>query len=743
MVYFCGGKKLRLCEVLYDLSSKKEINCSIILLVFVAIYMALCIEKGGVKMEAEVKTIADILDSNRRQFVIPVYQRNYDWSKQQCKQLLDDIIEVGTNETMDAHFIGSIVHIHDGGYTGARIYTGTKIKELTVIDGQQRLTTLTLIYLVIYRIAKELDDTDLESEIEETYLINKFAAEEGKLKLKPTENNDKALKYLLRGDTNVDFPDFSKLVINFDYFKGRITKENYQDVLAGLAKLMVVEISLDQEKDDSQRIFESLNSTGLELSQADLIRNYILMKLDRQNQKKIYENYWEIIESLAKNESSNISKVSDYIRDYLTLENKSIPNKRKVYLEFKAKYPTSPSVDELKNNLEGIKRLASHYNKLINPQNESNKEIRLQLEYINRLEINVAFPFLMKVYDDYTSGIIDKSTFLNVLELVQSFVWRRFIVGLPTNALNKIFERLYDKDKINTDNYLLSIQKLLLQTSRSQGFPKDEAVIEALKIKDVYNINSRNRDYFFDRIESFENREKIVIVGNSDITVEHIFPKNPDPKWKTKLDNEEYDLIKNKYLHSIGNLTLSGNNGKLGNKYFTDKRDLDEAGYRDSRLWVNRYLSTLDRWGIKEIESRIALISKRFLKIWEYPQIEIETNNDNGEINIFDADTPKGKSLEYAIFLDQQLEVKKISDLYEEVFKLLFELQPELFFNSDLSKRIKLTNNPSEIKRIRQAVQVGDTYFIEGHMDSVSKFDKIKYALIIFNLEEELLIKYA
>jgi uncharacterized protein with ParB-like and HNH nuclease domain len=501
-------------------------------------------------MKATETKIEDFLASNKTQFVIPVYQRNYDWATSQCKQLLDDILEVGVNKEMNAHFIGSIVYIHDD------VYTSSRIKELTVIDGQQRLTTLTLIYLVIYRLAKELGNEGLVSEISETYLINKFAPEEEKLKLRPTENNDKALKYLIRNDGGEDFHDFSKLIDNFNYFRGRITEENYQFVLEGLSKLIFVEISLERAKDDPQRIFESLNSTGLELSQADLIRNYILMGLNRRIQNKIYQNFWEVIEKQAKDESLNVSRVSDFIRDYLTLENKKIPNKGKVYLEFKDKYPTT-TVEELEANLTKIKTLVKYYNRLINPRNEPDKDIRLQLEYISRLEINVTFPFLMKVYFDYANSTIDKSTFIEVLELIQSFSWRRFILGLPTNALNKIFMSLYDK--VDTSNYLFSIQKSLLQRSGIQRFPKNAELIDALKAKDVYNIKSKNRIYLFERLENFDNVERVLIDGNPDITVEHIFPQNPDPKWKTLLGNEKYSFIRENYLNTIGNLTLSGN----------------------------------------------------------------------------------------------------------------------------------------------------------------------------------------
>lgn len=683
-------------------------------------------------MKANETKVEDFLSSNKTQFVIPVYQRNYDWSTSQCKQLLDDILEVGTSNKMNAHFIGSVVYVHDD------VYTSSRIKELTVIDGQQRLTTLTLIYLALYRLAIEIGDKGLEAEISETYLTNKFAPEEEKLKLRPTENNDKAIKYLLRSDKDEEFSDFSKVIDNFNYFNSRISEENLEFVLKGIAKLMFVEISLDREKDDPQRIFESLNSTGLELSQADLIRNYILMGLNRRDQNKIYNNYWEIIEKLAKDETLNTSKVSDFIRDYLTLVNNKIPNKSKVYLEFKAKFPTT-DLQELETNLSPIKSLVKFYNKLLNPKNESDKDIRLQLEYINRLEVNVAYPFLMKVYEDYSENIIDKATFIKVLDFIQSFAWRRFIVGLPTNALNKIFMTLYEK--VDKDDYLLSLQKWLLKRPGSQRFPKNKEVIESLKLKDVYNIKSKNRTYLLERLENFDNNEPVIIEGNTDITIEHIFPQNPDPKWKVDLGADEYNLVKENYLNTIGNLTLSGNNGKLGNKPFAFKRDLENAGYKDSRLWLNKYLSISEKWDKAEIERRFDLLAERFLKIWQIPQIELEERDENNEVNIFEAEDPKFKKLEYAIFFDQKIEVNQVAKLYVEVFKQLFELQPETFFTTDLAEKITLTKNPKE-GNPRQAVPINDTYFIEGNIDNIGKFEKIKHALTIFDSEDELTIKY-
>lgn len=688
-------------------------------------------------MKANETKVDKFLATNETTFAIPVYQRNYDWTLFQCKQLLHDIVETGKNEKTNAHFIGSIVYVHDD------VYTASGLTELTIIDGQQRLTTITLIYIALYRLAKELDNQMLVNRIHKTYLINEFAPEAEKLKLKPTENNKDALRHILNSTDGEEFKGYSKIIENFDYFKSAINAENFETIQRGLSKLIFVDIALDRQKDNPQRIFESLNSTGLELSQADLIRNYILMGLSRTNQDKIYKSYWEVIERNAKDETLNKTRVSEFIRDYLTLKNKEIPNKGDVYTKFKEKYPTS-TIDELEVVLSELKSLVKYYNKLTNPKNEADREIKTQLEYINRLEINVAFPFLMKVYEDYSNSIIDKSTFISILSLVQSFTFRRFILGLPTNALNKIFMNLYDK--VEPENYLFSIQKSLLQRSGVQRFPRDTETINALKEKDVYNIKPKNRTYLLERLENHQNNEPVIIEGNSDITIEHIFPQNPDAKWKIELGNDEYNLIKENYLNTIGNLTLSGNNGKLGNKPFLEKREMNvdgkEQGYIFSRLWLNRGLKEKSKWDKEEIENRANQITQRFIKIWEIPDIQVELETSSDEVNIFDAEDPKFKKLEYAIFFNQKLEVTQVAKLYIEVFKQLFDLQPETFFTSEIGKRISLTKTPDE-DDVRQAVQLNDTYYIEANIDNVGKFDRIKQALTIFGFEDELSIKYA
>ena len=668
------------------------------------------------------------------QFIIPVYQRNYDWTASQCKQLLDDIIAAGV-DNITSHFMGSIVYMHDN------IFATSSTRELTIIDGQQRLTTLTLLHLVLYNLAKQQGDERGSSQIQKTYLINEFANDETKLKLKPTTNNDAAFKYLLKGDFSEDFPAYSRLIENYNFFSTHVTVDTFDTIQKGLRKLIFVEMSLERGKDDPQKIFESLNSTGLELSQSDLIRNYILMGLQPKLQSKIYENYWRPIELSATHPETNANRISDFIRDFLTMENREIPNKNKVYQAFKLKYPLHGDTN-LEELLAKIRKFSYYYQRLINPQKEEDRSIRYQLNLVNKLEMNVAYPFLLEVYEDYATRVIDKEIFIKILELIQSFAWRRFIVGLPTNALNKIFMTLYQS--IDKANYFNSLEKSLVKRTGMQRFPKGGEIKQYLQEKDLYNIQSKNRSYFLERLENFENREFVQIDNNPDITVEHIFPQNPDAKWKHILGEIEYKHIKENYLNTISNLTLSGNNGKLSNKYFAEKRDMNEdgkeQGYKFSRLWLNKHLSTLTKWDMEELEKRYQIIFERFEKIWVYPSVTIEDlMADESETNIFDADEPTFKKLDYALFFDQRLDIKNISDLYLHVLRSLFELNPEVFFSLEIKEKIGLT---SQKETLREARPIGDTYFVEINHDSKNKFDRIKILLRAMDLTDELFIKY-
>lgn len=535
-----------------------------------------------------------------------------------------------------------------------------------------------------------------------------------------------------------DNSTFSNVIENYNYFRTIINKDTFQIILNGLNRLIFVEISLERDKDDPQRIFESLNSTGLDLSQSDLIRNFILMDLPPKDQQRIFETIWNPIEENARDIVKQNSLVSDYIRDYLTLRNKKIPNKNKVYIEFKSLYNNKKD-EAYHQELENIKSLSVHYKKFINPTSVSDIAIRRELEYINRLEINVAFPFLLQVFEDYENGIILKDELIKILKLIQSFTWRRFIVGLPTNALNKVFMSLYSE--VDTEEYYESVAKALLKKKGSSKFPTNEDVKTALKDKDLYNTQPKNRNYLFELLENFNNKE-YVNTNSELITIEHIFPKTPNEDWNNNLTPDDYFLFKEKYVNTIANLTLSGNNGALSNKVFIEKRDMNiegkEQGYKYSRLWLNSFLKSLDTWDVSKYEERLQIIYNRFLKIWEYPDIEIKDDEEDEEQNIFDAESPTHRSLDYFIFENTKVEESAISYLYYYVIKILYEKNSQLLLSNP--GIIKITRNESDF---RAAQEIVNGWFVESNMDSNSKFNILKKLLSLFELEDELVIKYS
>lgn len=686
-------------------------------------------------MKANEVALTNFLSQNETQFIIPVYQRNYDWTEAQCSQLLHDIVDVGSKKG-DTHFIGSIVYIHDG------VYTSSEVKQLVIIDGQQRLTTFSLLYLALYKFAQSKGMEDWVNRISDNYLVNKYAKDDtSKLKLKQSDVNARAFKFLLNNNDPSQYGEFSRVIENFIFFRNSISTDNFETILHGLKCLLFVEISLERGKDDPQRIFESLNSTGLELSQADLIRNYILMGLEPNEQIRIFNEYWDIIEQNAKDLEKEESKVSDFIRDYLTYKTKKIPNKAKVYEEFKARY-AARNAKFYQETLQEIKEFSFHYAKLLNPAKESNTQLRKQLDYIRRLEINISFPFLLPVYSDYANKHITVEQFEAVLKLVQSFVWRRFIIGLPTNALNKIFMTLYND--VDGTRYLPSIQKALMRKKGVQKFPTNKEIELALEEKDVYNIQSKNRIYFLELLENHENRE-YVSIENNDITIEHIFPQTPDEVWYNKLDNNTISLFSDKFLNTISNLTLSGNNGSLSNKYFLDKKAMNkdgkQQGYNFSRLWLNQYLREIDRWDLETLKTRYKLLLDRFYKIWEYPDIEIEEEIDTDQdYTIYNSPDPRYKKLDYFIWKDEKVVTDEISKMYYHVIKSLFEENPSSFYHQDIKSILAATNNPDEL---RTPYQVSANYFIESNIDNNSKFRKLRALLTRVDCEEELLINFS
>ena len=556
-------------------------------------------------MKASEKKIKDLFSEAKTFFAIPVYQRDYNWQEKHCKQLFEDILNVGKDIDITSHFIGSIVYIHEGVY-------GIGEKEFYVIDGQQRMITITLLHIALYHRLKESKE-EYADEIYELYLVNKFSKRDIKLKLLPPEENLNILNKILEENWEEleEYQD-RNIVKNYKFFKEIISNYSNEEIeylLAGLDKIIYVDIALEKDKYDPQKIFESLNSTGLDLSQGDLIRNYILMDLEREKQNLVYKNLWLPIENNCKISLGNEIKnyVSDFIRDYLTLKNGKIPSKPKVFEEFKEFYD--------KNNdeqLEDIKNFSEEYSHIIKPNTEKDKDIRKELENLKVLDQTVINTFLIGILRDYRKNKIVKNEILEILKLLQSYIWRRFITEKPSNALNKIFQGMYLR--ISKDQkYYKSLEESLL----NQDFPTDDELKEALKTKNVYKDKEKLR-YVFKELENY-NHNELIDFENEKITIEHIFPQKPNKSWKEKYSDYELEEMKT-FKDTISNLTLTGSNANLGNKSFLEKRNDDIHGYKNSKLYLNKYLSKLNEWNLSAMEGRFEELFKNIVKVWKRPE---------------------------------------------------------------------------------------------------------------------------
>ena len=541
------------------------------------------------------------------QFIIPIYQRTYSWTEKQCEQLWNDIIRVSQNEANPSHFIGSLVSI-DKGQNGP-----SGVDQYLVIDGQQRLTTLTLLLSAFSKALKGQDSTEVtEKKITNRFLFNNEESKEERYKLILTQSDKDTLIRLLDGQ---ELPEkySANIKNNYDFFESKIEKSkvDLDGLYRGILKLMVVDISLNTIHDNPQRIFESLNSTGRELSQADLIRNYVLMGLDKEEQEYIYTNHWRPIE-----EGFDRAQATEYfdrfMRDYLTIKTGQIPNIKDVYSSFKEhvtneQKPTRELVSDIHYFARFFCRLAF--------VEKPNGDLEKKIADINTLKVDVAYPFLLEVYSDFDRNLITKDEALEVFSMVESYVFRRAICGVPTNSLNKTFANL--ASEIKKDDYVESLKAAFVFKESYRRFPKNDEFELQLILKDVYNTR-RILKYLLGKLENFDRKETVNV---DEYTIEHIMPQNKNLSWKWKKDlGEKWAEVHSKYLHTIGNLTLTGYNPELSDKSFLEKRDM-EGGFSKSPICLNSDLAALTQWNEDAILMRACKMTKKSLKIWKYPDM--------------------------------------------------------------------------------------------------------------------------
>jgi uncharacterized protein with ParB-like and HNH nuclease domain len=567
-------------------------------------------------LQAGETTLNKLLNTSR-QFIVPIFQRNYSWQKSQYEQLWFDILRASKFKEKQNHFIGSIVYIDMGTPAG-------RPQQLLLIDGQQRLTTISILLCAIKDYVQKFNlETKLINlvKIKNQFLYNSDEIDEDRYKLLlNVQDKETYIKLIDNTIFTVNKP-VTNIIKCYEFFYERIEdfiKQHGQidEIYAGIFKLSLVSISLDKDSDNPQMIFESMNSTGKDLSQTDLLRNYLLMDLTPEKQTRLYKTYWKPMEELFGEDiyKNDVNKFDYFIRDFLTLKSDTgyICKINNVYENFKRYY--------LDNNCEKfavLKDLFTYakYYACIDLLQENADELKLYWQEFKKLDSHVVYPFLLNLYDDYSRQILIKEDFKKILQVVISYLWRRAICEIPTNSLSKIFATLYQA--VDKDDYVNSVIKAFVFKSTYKRFPSDYEVREKLQTKDIYHF--RLRKYLLEALENYYHKEPIDL-NTANYTIEHIMPQNIEHNllWQQML-GEDWQEVHSLYLHTLGNLTITGYNAEMSNKSFGEKVN-GESGFKHSHLKLNESIVQCDVWNKKAIQRRTNILTDIILKIWKYPE---------------------------------------------------------------------------------------------------------------------------
>ena len=681
---------------------------------------------------SEAKLVSYMQGSDKR-FIIPVYQRNYDWREENCKQLYDDLISI-VRKQRNAHFFGSIVSVHSDG----------EFNEYLIIDGQQRLTTISLLLLAMYNLMKAgivvPEQGNLADKIYKTYLIDEWQDEETRIKLKPVKDDHKAFSSLFKKSD--DYVQDSNLTINYKYFYNRIQKEEIKidELYSAITKLEIINITLNKE-DNPQLIFESLNSTGLALSEGDKIRNYILMGLPTKTQNEYYEEYWNKIEQRTN------YNVSLFIRDYLSVKQQAIPSMNRIYVTFKSyveekQYETQPL-------LEDLLQYAEYYRILLKGHTED-KQLNACIYRLNRLETTITRPFFLEVLRLNKKGSLSLEDVRNVFLYTENYLFRRNICDLPTNALNKIFLMLHREiiryDGSDTDYVEKFKYALLAKTDRGR-FPRDTEFTDALGVKQIYLMNIKNKAYIFERFENYgiiEDKDIYRHLDEGTYSIEHIMPQNLTPAWVSAL-GEDYEEIHETWLHRLANLTLTGYNSKYSNNSFAEKRDM-EKGFRESGLRLNAWVAQQEKWTLDELEERCGILTERALTIWELPATEYRPAEKQLDSYSLEDDVDlSGRDILRFGYKNTEQPVDSWITMMEQVLKILHaedrSILTRLAHANDADDDLDdyVSSNPADL---RGALQIDQDIYVERNTSTNTKISMLRRFFKAYGINPEELIFY-
>lgn len=665
--------------------------------------------------------LIEYMQGSMKRFIIPVYQRNYDWKTENCKQLYDDLVKV-VKANRKSHFFGSIVSVYNP--------SGHNMEYL-VIDGQQRLTTVSLLFLAMYNLMSkgiiEPSNPYLGKQIYEDFLVDKYQPKETRIKLKPVKNDQTAFGKLF--DDENDYIIGSNLTANYNYFYERIQKREItiDQLFDAIFKLEIINIELNSE-DDPQLIFESLNSTGLDLSEGDKIRNFILMGLPANLQDEYYEKYWNKIEECTKYD------VSSYIRDYLSVKQQAIPSQKRIYANFKDFLEFSNIQTE--DLLEEILAYANRYKVLLNGGTNS-KFLNACIYRLNRLESTVTRPFFLEVLRMYDENKLDISQVTEIFLTTENYLFRRTICDLPTNALNKIFLMLhreivrYDGSE---DNYVEKFKYALLSKKERARFPRNEEFSTAFTERQIYLMNSKNKIYILERLENFGTAEDKDVYRHCDegiYSIEHIMPQHLTPTWVSDL-GEDYEQIHELWLHRIANLTLTAYNSKYSNSSFAEKKSM-ENGFDDSGIRMNTYISKKDKWTLAELEERNDYLIGRSLVIWEIPSTEFKPAEKQMDSYTLDDDVElRGRLIARFSYKNTEQPVASWVEMYQKMLQILYAedktIITKLALSSEDNIALHFSMNEGDFTK---SVEVGDGIYVWTNTNTQSKLSVLNR---IFNL---------
>ena len=684
-------------------------------------------------MDGNKQYLTDLIEGKLTRFVIPVYQRNYDWKPENCGRLFDDLVEVAKTGRKE-HFFGSIV---------SQTPRGTRV----VIDGQQRITT---VFLLLAAIRAQLkagaitsDDEELAEDIEEYYLLDKKHKKEQKLRLKLVKSDSEAFKAILDEEED-EYIQGSNVTQNFLYFCGRLADMNdvsVDDLYEAIKSLCVIDIKLD-EADDAQLIFESLNSTGLDLSEADKIRNYVLMNLDQERQEAYYEDFWNKIELNTDYE------VSEYIRFYLAARQGKTPAIKRVYPAFRAYanknfHDPDGSVLEIKTRdlLEELLQYSKHYRSSTHPDTGS-PDIDAALRAIHLFDASVTLPYVLNLLEYRAQGQVDDDSVAAVLWTIDSYLFRRWVCGVPANALNKIFETLHTdalKGVVDGSSYVEVAKYLITHKGGTGRYPEDNEFLYALNTRDFYRIGNR-KFYLYDKLENGNSRERLKVVEgleNGNFSVEHVMPQTLSAQWKKSL-GDDWERIHEEWLHKMANLTLTAYNSDYSNRLFEQKRDMED-GFKASGFRMNQWIAQQDVWGEAQMKEREKMLEEQFILLWPYPTTSYVPKKAMPETAALDSDAEfTGRRIAAFSFMGVRYVASQWNDMLAKVLQLVFELEP-----ARIHSLVDGSSYPASAFRSDDAhghSRIASGVYARTASSTVAKIDLLKNVFSICDIDQEELV---